>query len=851
MKHRHLAPLISSCFWIVVASMAGCRAVAALNDSPTVGTGEGLGSGPDAPASTDATPVDDDGASSKPVDFSKFRVCGASAAGELFRFPLEHTCPDTSATDHQEGILLVIKPNIVPHIFKVRKYSKAVTVATVWRGFTETAITNRFTSSHPVPIYETRHIDTIYQCFNGLKVVTNGVEMIYVDRDGSNQTVHLQPIEGLTGNIRRYASQPKLYTDAGWLWGTYRRRTTVNCEIVDMTARSTPPFDFFVTAVGDTVETSPFPRVHDNGQLPLPPGVSVHRNYSLVDFSNRGTVSPGRTRVFYEGPTYTVSWDAEENDRAYCPLKIWRSFSRTIRTNQTTSFHFVANSITATFTTPLEMEANFTETHPCLEESIREEIELRFKGVSSSHEKDGELEYYRTGGGLYVVWQPLKQLSLKQAELEAAGTAAPPANGSSGPVGGGAVLDRRRRQAEEDPADNVLVPQIQFAYDSVRNNINRILEDLARAWCREQSRASHMWFEISKINPTSVMSSIYERPVSAKILGDVISVSECVTVDQASVSIHKSLRTEDKNTCYSRPQVTFKFLNGTTVFVGQLGMRNEILLSQSMIETCEEGNLKYIQAGNDMHVYRDYVHSFTVPLTNISTLDTFIALNTSFMENIDFKTVDLYSRDERRLSSVFDIETMFREYNYYTQRLNGLRRDLDNNIENNRDRVVESFGAIMEDLGVIGKTVVNAASSLVTFFGSIVTGFVNFVKHPLGGMLIILVIVAVIVILFLVNRKAKAVYDAPVRLLYPNVDRDLETHKVQPIADDELDKILAAMHARRQDVANKKPDPGTKDASGDGSRFDRLRQGLRNRWGWKRPSYSRLNSDSSVNEDSV
>lgn len=793
------------------------------------------------PAGATAAPGETPGTTASPldvaklVDFSKFRVCGASAAGELFRFPLEHTCPETSKADHTEGILLVIKPNIVPYTFKVRKYRKVVTVVTVWRGFTETAITNRFSSSYQVPLYEARNMDSIYQCYNSLKVAVNGAEITYTDRDGSNKTVSLQPIEGLTDNIRRYSSQPKLYTDAGWLWGTYRRRTTVNCEITDMVARSTPPFDFFVTAVGDTVETSPFPQIHDNGELPLQKGVSILKNYSLVEFSNRGVFPEDKTRVFFESGEYTISWELEDNRMAYCPLTLWKSFARTIRSNQTVSFHFVANAITATFTTPLTQEEEFLQKYPCLEEMIKQQIEDRFKEVSSSHDKDGEIEYYRTTGGLYLVWQPLKQLSLKKAEAEAR------------------TVRRMRRQAGNDSVpEDVSVPQLQFAYDSIRNNINRILEDLARAWCREQNRASHMWFELSKINPTSVMSTIYERPVSAKVLGDVISVSECVNVDQNSVSIHKSLRTSDKTMCYSRPPVTFKFINGTTVFVGQLGVRNEIVLSQNMMEMCEEDSLKYIQAGDEMHVYKEYIHTSTLPLTNISTLDTFIALNTSFMENIDFETVDLYSRDEKRLNNVFDIETMFREYNYYTQRINGLRRDLDNNIENNRDKVVETFGAIMEDLGVIGKTVVNAASSVVTFFGSIVTGFINFVKHPLGGMLIILAIVAVIVILFLVNRKARAVYDAPIRMYYPDVDRVSKSREVEPIPDDQLDKILLAMHQRQQSVLKKRDGPAEKTGPVGGSTFERMREGLRNRWGRKQNKYSRIASvESGEEEDEV
>lgn len=343
-----------------------------------------------------------------------------------------------------------------------------------------------------------------------------------------------------------------------------------------------------------------------------------------------------------------------------------------------------------------------------------------------------------------------------------------------------------------------------------------------------------MWFELSKINPTSVMSAIYGRPVSAKLLGDVVSVSECVAVDQTSVSIHRSLKTKDEDTCYSRPPVTFKFVNGTTVFLGQLGTRNEILLSTNIVEQCQESSLIYIQAGSSLFVYKDYVYSESIPMSNISTLDTFIALNTSFMENIDFQVVDLYSRQERSMANVFDIETMLRQYNYYTQRIHGLRKDLNNNIENNRDRVVEAFSGIMEDLGVVGKAVVNVASSVVTFMSSLVTGFINFVKHPLGGFLIIILIVAVVVILFLINRKTRTMYDTPIKMFYPNVETAAKARDSPGLSDEELDKILLAMHRRRISVmqAGSSSGKGQQSEGGGGGKawssgssfFSRLRQ---------------------------
>ncbi len=66
--------------------------------------------------------------------------------------------------------------------------------------------------------------------------------------------------------------------------------------------------------------------------------------------------------------------------------------------------------------------------------------------------------------------------------------------------------------------NNPATVQIQFAYDSLRRQINRMLGDLARAWCLEQKRQNMVLRELTKINPTTVMSSIYGKAVAANWL---------------------------------------------------------------------------------------------------------------------------------------------------------------------------------------------------------------------------------------------------------------------------------------------------------------------------------------------
>ncbi|AMA67368.1 envelope glycoprotein B [Vespertilionid gammaherpesvirus 1] len=769
------------------------------------------------PPTTPTVELDDPSPSLNPSrafkDFLPFRVCSATSTGEIFRFPLEEKCPDTEDKTHSEGIALIYKTNIIPHIFKIRKYKKLVTSTTVYRGwFANTnAITNQFTNSYPIPLYEARHIDSTYQCFSAISVNENGNINFYADRDGYNETVFLQPIDGLTSSIRRYASQTEIYATPGAFPGMYRTRTTVNCEVTEMIARSVKPFEFFVTAVGDTIEMSPF--LNKNGSEPAsinkyPVSLHLLHNYSIATYGMGASVSNPPAKTFFANlGDYSMSWVAVNEKESHCGLTFWKGFSNAIQTQHLKSYHFIANDITASFTTPLEQDNEFNDTHSCAWTEINEEIKKRTEALSGTHVPNGTVQFFKTTGGLYIAWQPLIQINLLKAHKEATSSQTQPSsNATVTPM----ALVRRKREAvgvsgtEGSSEESVAASQVQFAYDSLRNSINKVLEELSRAWCREQHRASMMWFELSKINPTSVMSAIYGKPVAARFLGDVLSVSDCVIVDQNSVYVQKGLRVPGENElCYTRPSVSFKFINGTDTFSGQMGSRNEILLSTSLVENCRANTEHYFQVGDQMFIYKDYVYVNSVNMSSIPTLNTIMTLNLSFIQNIDFQVIELYSKNEKRLSNVLDIETMFREYNYYTQRLSGLRKDLDNTLDNNRDNIIRLFGDIVQDLGSIGKVVVNIASGVFSLFGSIVSGIINFIKNPLGGMLTILLICGAIFLIYILTRRTSRMYEAPIKMIYPNIDKASKESNVKPIDDEQLKSILLAMHNFQQENLNR------------------------------------------------
>ncbi|AAB66387.1 glycoprotein B [Murine herpesvirus strain 4556] len=744
--------------------------------------------------------------------FEYFRVCGVAATGETFRFDLDKTCPSTQDKKHVEGILLVYKINIVPYIFKIRRYRKIITQLTIWRGLTTSSVTGKFEMATQAHEWEVGDFDSIYQCYNSATMVVNNVRQVYVDRDGVNKTVNIRPVDGLTGNIQRYFSQPTLYSEPGWMPGFYRVRTTVNCEIVDMVARSMDPYNYIATALGDSLELSPFQTFDNTSQSTAPKRADMRvrevKNYKFVDYNNRGTAPAGQSRTFLETPSATYSWKTATRQTATCDLVHWKTFPRAIQTAHEHSYHFVANEVTATFNTPLTEVENFTSTYSCVSDQINKTISEYIQKLNNSYVASGKTQYFKTDGNLYLIWQPLEHPEIEDIDEDSdpEPTPAPPKS------------TRRKREAADNGnstsevskgSENPLITaQIQFAYDKLTTSVNNVLEELSRAWCREQVRDTLMWYELSKVNPTSVMSAIYGKPVAARYVGDAISVTDCIYVDQSSVNIHQSLRLQhDKTTCYSRPRVTFKFINSTDPLTGQLGPRKEIILSNTNIETCKDESEHYFIVGEYIYYYKNYIFEEKLNLSSIATLDTFIALNISFIENIDFKTVELYSSTERKLaSSVFDIESMFREYNYYTYSLAGIKKDLDNTIDYNRDRLVQDLSDMMADLGDIGRSVVNVVSSVVTFFSSIVTGFIKFFTNPLGGIFILLIIGGIIFLVVVLNRRNSQFHDAPIKMLYPSVENYAARQAPPPysasppaIDKEEIKRILLGMHQVHQE----------------------------------------------------
>lgn len=200
---------------------------------------------------------------------------------------------------------------------------------------------------------------------------------------------------------------------------------------------------------------------------------------------------------------------------------------------------------------------------------------------------------------------------------------------------------------------NLVYAQLQFTYDTLRGYINRALAQIAEAWCVDQRRTLEVFKELSKINPSAILSAIYNKPIAARFMGDVLGLASCVTINQTSVKVLRDMNVkESPGRCYSRPVVIFNFANSSYVQYGQLGEDNEILLGNHRTEECQLPSLKIFIAGNSAYEYVDYLFKRMIDLSSISTVDSMIGLDIDPLENTDFRVLELYSQKELRSSNV-------------------------------------------------------------------------------------------------------------------------------------------------------------------------------------------------------
>ncbi|AGE11534.1 glycoprotein B [Caviid betaherpesvirus 2] len=703
------------------------------------------------------------------VDFSQrklypYRICSMSMGTDLVRFARTIQCvPFNPRVNSEEGIMLIYKRNILPYVFTAYTYQKELLFQRSYKYVTYDYLLGYSREFVALPMWEIFLVNSRGQCYTSHQRVIGADRYIAYHNDNEvNETMWLMRDDMGNDDTYRYITVKEHARTPGSVW-LYKETCSMNCIVTKTKGKSKFPYDMFVLPSGVIVNISPFYN-GSNGKTFREQREKFHiwSNYSILkDFGSRALEARIVPKMaFYEREDVVIGWEVNDQSNVTCEMILWETVDRAIRTEYENAFHYVARTLTSTFVeNKYSPDNNLTEDDiKCFKNDAQKKIEEVFlRDYNETYDMDGNATYHVTTGGLVIVWQGLKQKSLKALEI-AANESAVSATGSN---------SRRKRSLPDESTGDISYAQLQFAYDTLRTYINQALGHIAEAWCLDQKRTAEVLHELSKINPSNILSAIFGVPVAARVVGDVISLAKCIEVNQSTVLIKGDMRkfSDDGKLegCYSRPVVWFSMKNSTEVRLGQLGEDNEILLGTHRMETCQTQDYRIFVAGDIGYEFQQYVFTKKINLSEIDIIDTMIALKTEPLENIDFKVLELYSRDELAQANVFDLESIMREYNYQKKRLDFVVERVINPIP----PALKGLDEMMNGMGAIGKGIGEAVGAVGGAIGSFIGALVTFVTNPFGAFVVFLFCVGCITLVITVYRRQRRAMQRPFDYFFP------------------------------------------------------------------------------------
>ncbi|AKI22656.1 envelope glycoprotein B [Human betaherpesvirus 5] len=742
-----------------------------------------------------------------------YRVCSMAQGTDLIRFERNIVCTPMKPIneDLDEGIMVVYKRNIVAHTFKVRVYQKVLTFRRSYAYIHTTYLLGSNTEYVAPPMWEIHHINRHSQCYSSYSRVIAGTVFVAYHRDSyENKTMQLMLDDYSNTHSTRYVTVKDQWHSRGSTW-LYRETCNLNCMVTITTARSKYPYHFFATSTGDVVDISPFYNGTNRNTSYFGENADkffIFPNYTIVSDFGRANSAPETHRLvaFLERADSVISWDIQDEKNVTCQLTFWEASERTIRSEAEDSYHFSSAKMTATFLSK-KQEVNMSDpVLDCVRDQALNKLQQIFNAsYNQTYEKYGNVSVFETTGGLVVFWQGIKQKSLLELERLANSSGVNSTRRTKRSTGNTTTLS-----LESESVRNVLYAQLQFTYDTLRSYINRALAQIAEAWCVDQRRTLEVFKELSKINPSAILSAIYNKPIAARFMGDVLGLASCVTINQTSVKVLRDMNVkESPGRCYSRPVVIFNFVNSSYVQYGQLGEDNEILLGNHRTEECQFPSLKIFIAGNSAYEYVDYLFKRMIDLSSISTVDSMIALDIDPLENTDFRVLELYSQKELRSSNVFDLEEIMREFNSYKQRV----KYVEDKVVDPLPPYLKGLDDLMSGLGAAGKAVGVAIGAVGGAVASVVEGVATFLKNPFGAFTIILVAIAVVIIIYLIYTRQRRLCMQPLQNLFPYL---VSADGTTVTSGNTKDTSLQAPPSYEESVYNsgrKGPGPPSSDAS--------------------------------------
>ncbi|ALL26063.1 envelope glycoprotein B [Canid alphaherpesvirus 1] len=734
-------------------------------------------------------------------DTSTFYMCPPPSGSTLVRLEPPRACPNYKlGKNFTEGIAVIFKENISPYKFKANIYYKNIIITTVWSGSTYAVITNRYTDRVPIGVPEiTELIDRRGMCLSKADYIRNNYEFTAFDKDEDPREVHLKPSKFNTPGSRGWHTVNDTYTKIGGS-GFYHSGTSVNCIVEEVDARSVYPYDSFAISTGDIIHMSPFFGLRDGAHTEYI-SYSTDRfqqieGYYPIDLDTRLQLGAPVSRNFLTTQHVTVAWNWVPKIREVCTLAKWREIDEIIRDEYKGSYRFTAKSISATFISDTtQFDIDRVKLSDCAKREAIEAIDKIYKKkYNKTHIQTGELETYLARGGFIIAFRPMISNELAKLyinELVRSNRTVDLKSLLNPSVRGGA---RKRRSVEENKrskrnieggienvnnstiiktTSSVHFAMLQFAYDHIQSHVNEMLSRIATAWCNLQNKERTLWNEVMKLNPTSVASVAMDQRVSARMLGDVLAVTQCVNISGSSVFIQNSMRVlGSTTTCYSRPLISFKALENSTNYIeGQLGENNELLVERKLIEPCTANHKRYFKFGVDYVYFENYAYVRKVPLNEIEMISAYVDLNITLLEDREFLPLEVYTRAELEDTGLLDYSEIQRRNQLHALKFYDIDSvvKVDNNVVIMRG--IANFFQGLGDVGAgFGKVVLGAANAVI----ATVSGVSSFLNNPFGALAVGLLILAGLFAAFLAYRYVSKLKSNPMKALYPVTTRNLK-----------------------------------------------------------------------------
>ncbi|QAA96137.1 envelope glycoprotein B [Gallid alphaherpesvirus 1] len=725
------------------------------------------------------------GAPKEPQIRNRIFACSSPTGASVARLAQPRHCHrHADSTNMTEGIAVVFKQNIVPYVFNVTLYYKHITTVTTWALFSRPQITNEYVTRVPIDYHEIVRIDRSGECSSKATYHKNFMFFEAYDNDEAEKKLPLVP--SLLRSTVSKAFHTTNFTKRHQTLG-YRTSTSVDCVVEYLQARSVYPYDYFGMATGDTVEISPFYTKNTTG----PRRHSVYRDYRFLEIANyqvrdleTGQIRPPKKRNFLTDEQFTIGWDAMEEKESVCTLSKWIEVPEAVRVSYKNSYHFSLKDMTMTFSSG-KQPFNISRLHlaECVPTIASEAIDGIFaRKYSSTHVRSGDIEYYLGSGGFLIAFQKLMSHGLAEMYLEEAQRQNHLPRGRERRQAAG----RRTASLQSGPQGDRITTHssatfamLQFAYDKIQAHVNELIGNLLEAWCEIQNRQLIVWHEMKKLNPNSLMTSLFGQPVSARLLGDIVAVSKCIEIPIENIRMQDSMRVPgDPTMCYTRPVLIFRYSsspesqfsansteNHNLDILGQLGEHNEILQGRNLIEPCMINHRRYFLLGENYLLYEDYTFVRQVNASEIEEVSTFINLNATILEDLDFVPVEVYTREELRDTGTLNYDDVVRYQNIYNKRF----RDIDTVIRGDRGdaifrAIADFFGNTLGEVGkALGTVVMTAAAAVI----STVSGIASFLSNPFAALGIGIAVVVSIILGLLAFKYVMNLKSNPVQVLFP------------------------------------------------------------------------------------